>query len=139
MLVDLEPDDPRWAVVLPVLQELRPHLTGELLAQVLDEGGRQGLRFTALFEHHRCVAVAGWRVVANTGSIRKLYVDDLSTAAADRSHGHGASLLAALTQRGRDLGCATIELDSGVERHDAHRFYLRERMVISAHHFRKPC
>lgn len=139
MLVDLEPDDPRWEAALPVLRELRPHLTGELLAQVLDEGGRQGLRFTAVVEHDRCVAVAGWRVVANTSSIRKLYVDDLATAADHRSQGHGAVLLAALNERGRDLGCRLIELDSGVQRHDAHRFYLRERMAISAHHFSKPC
>ncbi|MEU5994661.1 GNAT family N-acetyltransferase [Spirillospora sp. NPDC047418] len=139
MLVDLKPDDPGWGAALPVLQELRPHMTSELLSQVLDEGSRQGLRFTALFEHDRCVAVAGWRVVANTSSIRKLYVDDLATAAADRSRGHGASLLAALAQRGRDLGCRLIELDSGVQRHDAHRFYVRERMAIIAHHFSKPC
>jgi GNAT superfamily N-acetyltransferase len=114
-------------------------LTAELLAQVLDEGSPQGLRFTALFEGDRCVAVAGWRVVANSSSIRKLYVDDLATAATDRSQGHGARLLAALTRRGRDLGCRLIELDSGVQRHDAHRFYLGERMAISAHHFSKPC
>jgi hypothetical protein len=31
-----------------------------------------------------------------------------------------------------------LDLDSGVHRHDAHRFYLRERMLISAHHFTKP-
>jgi hypothetical protein len=72
MLVDLEPDSPGWETALSVVRELRPQLTGELLAQVLNEGGRQGLRFTARFEHERCVAVAGWRVVANTSSIRKL-------------------------------------------------------------------
>jgi hypothetical protein len=30
-----------------------------------------------------------------------------------------------------------LDLDSGVQRHDAHRFYLRERMHISSHHFTK--
>jgi hypothetical protein len=29
-----------------------------------------------------------------------------------------------------------VELDSGVQRHDAHRFYLTNRMVISSYHFR---
>jgi hypothetical protein len=50
MLIDLEPGDPRWEDALPVLQELRPHLTSRLLDQVLEEGGAQGLRFTALIE-----------------------------------------------------------------------------------------
>lgn len=136
MLVDLGgPDDPRWLSALPVLQELRTHLTKQDLDQVLIEGGRQGLRFTALFRDDRCVAIAGWRVIANTSAIRKLYVDDLSTAADERSRGHGASLLEALARRGKQLGCSSIELDSGVQRHAAHRFYLRERMDITAHHF----
>lgn len=134
-LVDLELGDPRWAVALPVLQELRPHLTEELLAQVLREGGAQGLRFTAVFAGERCVAVAGWRIIANTSAIRKLYVDDLSTAAAERSRGYGRMLLAELRERAIAAGCQVLDLDSGVQRFDAHRFYLRERMDIVSHHF----
>ncbi len=136
-LVDLEPDDTRWEQALPVLQELRPHLTEELLAQVLREGAPQGLRFTAVFAHERCVAVAGWRIIANTSAIRKLYIDDLSTAASVRSRGYGRILLDALRDRAIAAGCASVDLDSGVQRFDAHRFYLRERMDIVAHHFRR--
>ncbi|MDF9278864.1 GNAT family N-acetyltransferase [Arthrobacter sp. EH-1B-1] len=110
-------------------------MTPALLHQVIEEGRQQGLRFTALFEEERCVAIAGWRIVVNTSAIRKLYVDDLSTAAAERSRGHGATLLNALSERGRESGCHSIDLDSGVQRYAAHRFYLRERMNISAHHF----
>lgn len=127
--------DPQWAAALPVLQELRPHLTVDLLGQVLAEGGPQGLQFTAVFLGAECVAVAGWRVIANTSAIRKLYVDDLVTAARARSVGYGKFLLDELTSRAAALGCARIDLDSGVQRHDAHRFYLRERMDIVGHHF----
>lgn len=134
-LVDLEPADARWASALPVLQELRPHLTEQLLEQVLREGAQQGLRFTAVFAGERCVAVAGWRLVANTSAIRKLYVDDLSTAASERSRGYGRMLLNELRERAVAAGCRSLELDSGVQRFDAHRFYLRERMNITAHHF----
>lgn len=135
-VVDLDgPDDPRWALALPVLRELRPHLTPELLRQVVTEGAPQGLRFTALLVGGECVAVAGWRLVATTSAIRKLYVDDLSTAAAHRSRGHGSTLLRVLTERARGLGCTAIDLDSGVQRFGAHRFYLRERMDIVSHHF----
>lgn len=137
MLVDLSTDDARWQVALPVLQELRPHLTDELLAQVLREGEPQGLRFTALFDGDRCLAIAGWRVLANTSAIRMLYVDDLSTARGERSRGHGATLLRALVERARELGCHRVDLDSGVQRHAAHRFYLREGMDIVGHHFRR--
>lgn len=135
MLVELTAGDPRWVSALPVLQELRPHLTPQLLDQVIGEGATQGLRFTALFEEKECVAVAGWRIIANTSAIRKLYVDDLCTSSQVRAQGHGSTLLNVLIQMAKENECSRIELDSGVQRFEAHRFYLRERMNIDAHHF----
>jgi GNAT superfamily N-acetyltransferase len=137
-LVDLEPGDRRIAEMLPVLRELRPHLDAETLAAVHAEGHAQGLRFTAAYDGERCVGVAGWRIVATTVAIRKLYVDDLVTAAGARSAGVGHALLADLERRAGEAGCTLLDLDSGVQRHDAHRFYLRERMAIKSHHFVKP-
>ncbi|MCB7135088.1 GNAT family N-acetyltransferase [Cellulosimicrobium marinum] len=135
-LDDLAADDPRWAAVLPVLQELRPHLTAEALRQVLVDDA-PGPRFLAAFDGDTCLGVAGWRLVANTSAGRKLYVDDLVTAATARSRGVGALLLGELERRARAAGCSVLDLDSGVQRFDAHRFYLRERMDIVAHHFAK--
>lgn len=137
-LIDVEPGDPRLAEdVLPVLRELRPHLDAAALAAVYAEGHQQGYRFTAAYAAGRCVGVAGWRFVANAHALRKLYVDDLVTAGTQRSAGVGHALLAELERRARDAGCSVLDLDSGVQRHDAHRFYFRERMHVSAHHFTK--
>jgi GNAT superfamily N-acetyltransferase len=133
--IDLAADDPRWSGALPVLQELRPHLTAESLQQVLRDGTPQGLRFTAVFRDGQCLAVAGWRVMVNTSALRKLYVDDLSTTSTARSTGVGSALLAELRTRARLEGCHVLDLDSGVQRHDAHRFYRRERMDITSYHF----
>ncbi|HEY6747198.1 MAG TPA: GNAT family N-acetyltransferase [Mycobacteriales bacterium] len=137
-LVDLEPGDLRLtAEVLPVLVELRPHLDEARFEAVYAEGYPQGLRFLAAYDRDQCVGVAGWRILALTSTIRKLYVDDLVTNEAGRSQGVGHALLAELENRARDAGCTVLDLDSGVQRHDAHRFYFRERMHISAHHFTK--
>ena len=135
--VDFEPGDPRLETeVLPVLAELRPHLTPDSFASVYREGHPQGLRFTAAYDdQQRCLGVAGWRVNATTVAIRKLYVDDLVTTAAARSLGVGQALLAELTDRARQAGCQLIDLDSGVHRRDAHRFYFRERLAITSFHF----
>jgi len=141
-LVDLEPGDPRLSAdVLPVLRELRPHLTAELFDTVYREGYPQGLRFTAAYVttegSSRCVGVAGWRIVATTWVIRKLYVDDLVTTSTARSSGIGKALLDSMEERAKAAGCTALDLDSNVQRHHAHRFYLRERMAITAHHFTK--
>src|SRR4051794_32387962 len=94
-LVDVGPGDPALAGdLLPVLLELRPHLTAATLEAVYVEGHPQGLRFLAAYVDGRCAGVAGWRLVATTHRIRKLYVDDLVTTAAHRSQGVGHALLA---------------------------------------------
>lgn len=135
-LVDLEPADRRLVDdVLPVLRDLRPHLTAETFSAVYTEGHPQGLRYLAAYDDDRCVGVAGWRIVATTTAIRKLYVDDLVTRSSERSRGIGAGLLSELVDRARRVGCQILDLDSGVQRADAHHFYMREGMAIASFHF----
>ncbi|MER7954069.1 GNAT family N-acetyltransferase [Streptomyces sp. NPDC096030] len=138
-IIDLEPGDPRLETdLLPVLRELRPHLTPERFRDVHRNGHPQGLRFSAAYSADGvCVGAAGWRIIDNTSSIRKLYVDDLVTAAGARSTGVGHALLAHLEQHAREAGCHELNLDSGTHRTGAHRFYLRERLDIVAFHFTK--
>ncbi|WP_117212558.1 GNAT family N-acetyltransferase [Allorhizocola rhizosphaerae] len=139
-LIDIEPGDPRLAGdVLSVLRELRPELTAQSLHDIYTEGYPQGYRFTAAFDPDgRCVGVAGWRIIATTVAGRKLYIDDLVTTESARGLGVGKALLAELTQRARAAGCTILDLDSGTFRKDAHRFYMRERLTISAFHFQLP-
>ncbi|KQX58065.1 MULTISPECIES: GNAT family N-acetyltransferase [unclassified Streptomyces] len=139
-IIDLEPGDPRLeSDLLPVLSELRPHLTPELFRGVYEAGHPQGLRFSAAYaDDGRCVGAAGWRIVNNTSTLRNLYVDDLVTAAASRSAGVGHALVAHLDAHARAAGCHELELDSGTHRTGAHRFYLRERFDIVAFHFSRP-
>jgi GNAT superfamily N-acetyltransferase len=135
-LVDLEPGDPRLETeVLPVLRELRPHLTAESFTSVYEQGYPQGLRFTVAYDGDQCVGVAGWRIVATTAYLRKLYVDDLVTTEQARSQGVGRALLGALLEKARAADCQVLDLDSGVQRRDAHRFYMREGLTISSFHF----
>lgn len=135
--VDLEPGDPRLeADLLPVLLELRPHLTPESFAAIYEAGHPEGLRFTAVYDDHdRCVACAGWRFVATTVTARKLYVDDLVTASEARSGGYGGALLRELERRAREAGCQAIDLDSALHRARAHRFYFREGLEVVSFHF----
>ncbi len=135
--VDVAPDDERLGELLPVLRELRPHLDPASFRHIYRNGHSQGLSFTALYDGDTCVAVAGWRVIDNTSAVRKLYVDDLVTVPEGRSKGYGRALFAELERRARVAGCRVLDLDCGVQRHDAHRFYLRERMDIASYHFVK--
>ncbi|MGB2694136.1 MAG: GNAT family N-acetyltransferase, partial [Dehalococcoidia bacterium] len=61
----------------------------------------------------------------------RCWVEDLVVDKSQRSRGVGALLLAAATDWARAHGCSHLELDSGMGRTDAHRFYLAQGMTQS--------
>lgn len=81
--------------------------------------------------------VAGFRMMENLVNGRILYVDDLVTAEGDRSQGYGAALLHWLADYAKAQDCVSLQLDSGVQRSLAHRFYFRHGMTISGFHFQR--
>ena len=121
-------------LALPALKELRPNVASAAEVDALRPGG---YRLAGSFDpgDEDAVCVAGFRITENIGNGRFLYVDDLVTRSAARSGGHGAAVLAWLEAEARSAGCARLQLDSGVHRFDAHRFYHRHGLVIAAHHF----
>ena len=137
-IVDIDPDHPRLPELYEVLRHLRTELTLPQLREIYAEGYGQGLRYTTVDDGGRLVAAAGWRLVACTTAGRRLYIDDLVTDPNVRSSGHGHLLMSELERRAREAGCRVLDLDSGVQRGAAHRFYFRERMTITAYHFTLP-
>jgi GNAT superfamily N-acetyltransferase len=123
----------------PVMYQLRPHLVeAEFVARVRQQ---QAEKFQLAFAADAAGvvrSVAGFRVMELLVSGRTLYVDDLVTDSAVRSQGYGDKLFDWLVAHARTCGCAMFSLDSGTQRVDAHRFYLRKRMKIASFHFLLP-
>ena len=119
-----------------VMSQLRPHLgPDEYLSTVRRMERSDGFRLVCAEADGAVVAVAGYRVMEMLYAGRILSVDDLVTAEAARSGGHGKRLLDWLRTEARDLGCAQVHLDSRVIRERAHRFYFREGFHILGFHF----
>ncbi|MEP7148953.1 MAG: GNAT family N-acetyltransferase, partial [Acidobacteriota bacterium] len=53
----------------------------------------------------------------------------------ERSKGYGGELFDWIVDLARAENCDHVRLLSGVQRFDAHRFYLMKRMNIEAHYF----
>lgn len=119
-----------------VMAELRPHVPLDGFVARVHRMQHDGFRLAFLDEGGAIRAVAGFRILDQLVSGRVLYVDDLVTDSTARSSGHGAALLSWLEQRARSEGCEYLELDSGVHRAGAHRFYFRHSLSIIAYHFR---
>lgn len=134
--VVLAESDAEIARCFAVMRQLRPHLVEADFVARVRRMRAEGFRLAYLAEADGAVrAVAGYRFHEKLHSGKNLYVDDLVTDPTERSRGHGRALLAWLADEARAHGCVQLELDSGVQRADAHRFYFRERMHISSYHF----
>jgi GNAT superfamily N-acetyltransferase len=118
-----------------VMAELRPNIARAAFVPAVRAMQKDGLRLACIREEGRVVAVAGYRVSTNLFCGRHLYVDDLVTAEAARSKGHGKALLAWLRERAIAEDCEVLHLDSGVQRKRAHQFYLREGLELAGYHF----
>lgn len=129
------------ALAFEAMRELRPHIGSlDMFVHRVNRVQRpEGYRLIASFEgdQEAAAAVAGFRTGHNLAWGRFLYVDDLVTRGAVRGSGHGAALFGWLVAQAVRLECDEVHLDSGVQRHDAHRFYLVQGMRISGHHFMK--
>jgi GNAT superfamily N-acetyltransferase len=121
----------------PVMRELRTHLqNAERFVERVQRQQKGGYLLAFLESESEVRAVAGYRFLEKLFSGRFLYIDDLVAREIDRSQGYGGQLFDWLIEQGREHGCENLELDSGVQRFDAHRFYLVKGMQISAHHFK---
>lgn len=120
----------------PVMKQLRTHLVEkQYLEKVRRQQETNNYSVAALIDDGAVRCVAGYRIAEGLAWGKYLYVDDLVTDEAGRSHSYGRQMMQWLVEEARKNGCGQFHLDSGVQKHSAHRFYLRERMDITCHHF----
>lgn len=136
MKIALAETDAQIAACFDVMLQLRPHLVrDEFVALIRSMMASDGYKL-AFLDDGGVRAVAGFRIMHMLHAGKELYVDDLVSDEKARSKGYGRKLLRWLIARAKREKCLLFELDSGTHRVDAHRFYLRERMIIQAFHFR---
>lgn len=119
-----------------VMSQLRPHITREdFLPRVRRQMESFGFELPFVKDDGEVKAVAGIRISEWLFAGRYLEIDDLVSKDGERSKGYGGELFDWIVEYARSQDCNHVRLLSGVQRFDAHRFYLRKRMNIEAHYF----
>jgi GNAT superfamily N-acetyltransferase len=111
----------------PVMRELRSGIDEDHYLGLINEMMLQGYRLLALQQADQILALAGLAVLTNLYYGRHVWVYDLVTTSEARSQGYGRLLLSHVEAFAREQGCALVALASGLQRTEAHRFYI-ERM-----------
>jgi GNAT superfamily N-acetyltransferase len=120
-----------------VICQLRPQVPETAYLETVRRMMRtDGYLQAAVFEGDIVVAVSGYRFIEMLYAGKTLYVDDLNTDETLRSRGYGKMLMDWLKREAKERGCVQLQLDSGVQREQTHRFYFREGLTINCSHFR---
>jgi GNAT superfamily N-acetyltransferase len=130
--------EPAWlARAETVHRQLRPQIPADYAAkmQAIFAGGGE---MCVAAEAETVLGIAVYRGFENTFSGYKFYVDDLVTDETQRSRGVGHMLMEYLGAEAKRRGAKSMELDSGTQRRQAHKFYFREGMTIVSFSFMKP-
>ncbi len=134
-MIELADTEEKLRDCFPVMAQLRAHLDLDSFLKKVAQQAEAGYRVAYLKADDKVVAVAGIRVSRNLAWGKFLYVDDLITDETERSKGYGKQCLDWLISYAKENDCAQLHLDSGVQRKNAHRFYGREGMTFTGHHY----
>ncbi|MBU2976977.1 GNAT family N-acetyltransferase [Alteromonas sp. C1M14] len=121
--------------ILPVMAELRTALSEDAIRKQIRRQMADGYEMLAVVDAGQAVAVCGFVTKEKLAWGKHIYIDDLVTVADAQSKGAGHLLLDTVIKLAKERGCASVHLDSGVQRFAAHRFYLRHNFDITSHHF----
>jgi GNAT superfamily N-acetyltransferase len=119
----------------PVMVQLRPQYSLDQFVSQVEDQMKEGYHLAYLIDENIIKSVAGFRISHNLAWGKFLYVDDLVSDQKYRHSGAGTVLFEWLVDYAKYNQCQQLHLDSGVQRHSAHRFYIRRGMDISSHHF----
>ena len=121
----------------PVHRQLRPHLADDYAATMAGIFADGGEMIVAMNSAGDVAGVAVYRCFRNTFSGVRFYVDDLVVDVSQRSSGVGKAMLAWMRQEAARRGANGLQLESGTQRTQAHKFYFREGFVINAFSFKQ--
>lgn len=113
---------------------LRPHLNESAFLSQVGIQKAEGYTVAYVEKGDKVVAVCGYRIAHFLAWGRVLYIDDLVTDPEELRQGYGGALLRWLIEQAKHAACDEIHLDTGHQRHEAHRLYLNNGFKLTSHH-----
>ncbi|KAB2834901.1 MAG: GNAT family N-acetyltransferase [Caedimonadaceae bacterium] len=132
--IEIATDSESIAECFTAFKELLPHLSDvatfqKTIIKLIHEG------YTiAYIKEEEVVACIGYRLFEMLEWRKVLYIEDLITKASSRGKGYGSALLSHAIDEAKRKGCDEVHLDTGYERYDAHRAYLKHGFQLNCHH-----
>jgi len=118
-----------------ILHQVREDLSENALLNKISEQIKNGYKLAYVIDNEQIICVAGFTISEKLTRGKHMYIDDFVTDKSVESKDSAKALLDFIKIYAKQQECKSIHLDSGVERHDAHKFYLSQDLKIESHHF----
>jgi len=122
----------------PVMLQLRSTLHKKVFLDQVKRQQQLGYKLAFLEDLGRVMSVAGFRITENLNADKTLYVHEFITDRSSRLKGYGTKLFEWLVMYAKKEQCKSLQLDSGLERSEAHLFYFKNNMNICSYRFILP-
>jgi len=122
-------------LLVPLIQELRPHLSSEEINILLPKLFSEGYKIAFIANNNEAYAFIGFRIHTFLFSGKTLYIDDLVTLSSQQKNGFATVLFNWIKVYAKEQQCDHLSLDSGFQRRDAYRFYLNQGLFVESMHF----
>jgi GNAT superfamily N-acetyltransferase len=120
----------------PLLQ-FRTHLDPTAYLDTLQEVIRDGYKLAYVQDpaDNKAAGIVGYRFINMLRTGNSIYIDDLFVLPAYRGRGYAAKLLQHIREVAAENAVKQVHLDSGYDRHTAHRLYLNHGFILNCLHF----
>lgn len=118
-----------------IMHQIREDLSKDDFLTRISQQIKNGYKVAYVLEDEEIICVAGFSIGQKLTLGKHLYIDDFITDKSVKSTDAGKALLDFIKIYAKQQNCKSIHLDSSVQRHEAHKFYLNEDMEIDSHHF----
>lgn len=118
-----------------IMHQIREDLSQNDLEKLINEQIKNGYKLAYVIENNEVICVAGFNIKNKISIGKYLQIDDFVTNKSLESSKAAKSLLSFIKTYAKKEKCDSLHLDSSVNRHDAHKFYLSEDMKIDSYHF----
>ena len=122
------------ALCFDAFKELRPHIDKQGFLDQVARQAKDSYKIVAIKNDGSVPSAAGFRITEFLAWGKVLYIDDLTTCQEYRGNGYAAALLDWLINYAKENGCDAVHLDTGHNRHAAHKLYLKKGFNITSHH-----
>ncbi|MBU6467919.1 MAG: GNAT family N-acetyltransferase [Betaproteobacteria bacterium] len=117
-------------------RSLRPSIPNPYL-EAMRAVFNSGAEMSVAMEGDQLCGLVVYRITTNTMVGKKIYSEDLVADPKAPVKGVGHLMMDYLKEVGKQRGCVSLELESGTQRDQAHRFYFKEGFVIKAFGFKQ--